>query len=249
MSFDQRYERWSYLHAAVAVLGVAVFEIAVVQAVAGAFMAVWTTAALTALYVTARHRHPEGTGVAIANLLTSVRVGAAVSLFLLVSASALVPAVGAFLRSSGGWLLVGALLLVEVTDFLDGRLARKHQSGSFGSTWDMESDAIYALALSLAVRHLFAADFFVLFIGLMRYLYVLLWRSQGVRGFVPRAHELYAKTTTAVLVTTLIVVMAPPVQTNLRTVSLVIVLLLQLVSFGWDIALQVRPLARESKKV
>jgi phosphatidylglycerophosphate synthase len=168
---------------------------------------------------------------------------------MLTAANSLIPEIGAFLRSSGGWILVGTLLLVEVTDFVDGRMARKHQSGSFGSTWDMESDAIYALALSLTVRHIFAVEYHVLLIGLMRYLYVLLWHYEGSRTAVPRVHELYAKTATAVLVTTLIVVMAPPITGSLRAVSVGIVLFMQLISFGWDIALQLRPLARERRKV
>ena len=249
MSFDRSYERWGYLHASLVVLGALAAELAMATAAAGAFMAVWSTAALTALYVTARHKHPDGTGATIANVLTSFRVGAAVAVFLLTAANSLFPAIGAFLRSSGGWVLVGTLFLVEITDFADGRMARKHQSGPFGATWDMESDAIYTLALSLAVRHIFAVDFYVLLIGLMRYLYVLLWHYEGTRAATSRTHVLYAKTTTAVLATTLIVVMAPPITDALRAVSLGIVLFMQLISFGWEIALQVRPFARERRKV
>lgn len=237
-TFADAYHRWNLTHASAVVVLVLVAQFALLRPVALALLALWIAGALGALFLLGRRVHPDGAGPAMANLLTATRVVVAVALVGIVVVTAYVPEAAAALRSSLGWYLVGMLLVVELTDLLDGHVARRLNAGAFGATWDMESDAAYALALSLAVRHVHEAPVFVLLIGLLRYLYVLLWHYDREPTAVPRAYKLFAKTTTAILVTTLILALLPPVGDTLRAVSLLVVLGLQLVSFGWDLVLQ-----------
>ena len=68
-------------------------------------------------------------------------------------------------------VIVGATCLV--LDGVDGRMARRHhESSPFGARFDMETDAATVLFLSAAVPVFGAAGWWVLVIGLMRYLHV-----------------------------------------------------------------------------
>jgi phosphatidylglycerophosphate synthase len=240
LSFDAAYHRWNMVHAAVVTLLVLTAEVPAAQPFAMMALALWSALALGVLFLLGLWLHPSGPGPALPNLLTTARVVASFLLLAVVAGASFFPQVGEAARSSAGWLLFGILMLVELTDFFDGRIARRLKAGPFGSTWDMESDSIYVMALAVAVRHLHGVGFFVLLIGLMRYLYVLLWQYDGVADPAPRLYKLFAKTTTAALVITLIVAMAPVVGAGLRAASLSVVLGLQTVSFGWDILLQRR---------
>lgn len=251
MSFDRAYKKWSYIHAGIVTILAFAVEAEALRLPGGVALTLWTPLALARLFHLGRRLHPDGPGPALPNLLTSARILAATALLGLFALDALQPEIGEALRGGAGWYLMAALLLVEVTDFFDGYLARRFHSGGFGVTWDMESDAIYALSLTLMVRHLHEGAGFVLAIGLMRYVYVLLWREDatlpGVAVERPRVQQLYSKTTTAVLVTALIVVMAPVVGATLQRVTLGVVLAMQLFSFGWDMALQIRAWHRQGR--
>lgn len=244
-SFDRFYRVWSFIHAGVIVVLVVLTEIIGTRSVALAILGAWIALALGLLFAVARVVHPDGSGPAIPNLLTTTRVIAA-SLFLgLLVANELHPAVGDLARSSAGWFLVAGLLIVEATDFFDGRIARRLNAGAFGAIWDMENDVVYAIALTLALRHLHGVAIFVLVIGLMRPLYVLLWRHEAKPVDPPRAYIMFAKTTTAVIVSAMIVAMVPVLPSQARTVVLLVVLTMQLISFGWDLLLQAKAPARE----
>jgi phosphatidylglycerophosphate synthase len=67
-------------------------------------------------------------------------------------------------------VVVGATCLV--LDGVDGRMARRHHEASpFGARFDMETDAATVLFLSVAVPVFGVAGWWVLVIGLMRYLH------------------------------------------------------------------------------
>ncbi len=138
------------------------------------------------------------------------------------------------------WAVGSALAVVELTDFFDGRLARRFGPSAFGALWDMENDALFTLSLSLLVYLRYGVAPFVLLLGLMRYLYVLIWRFDSDPVTVSPAYKLFAKTTAAAIVVTLIVAVAPILPEWLRTAALAVVLGMQLVSFGWDLVLQYR---------
>jgi phosphatidylglycerophosphate synthase len=204
-------------------------------------MAGWSALALGVLYAASRRlRFPARDsalgdsgerGYWVPDLLTVVRgIAAVVVLWVL-------PGVGAW--SVGTVWAVGSLLaVVELTDFFDGRVARRLGPTVFGATWDMENDALFTLGLSLLVYTRYGVTPFVVLLGLMRYLYVLIWRFDRDPVTVSSAYKRFAKTTAAAIVVTLLVTIAPIVPSGLRVVVLMIVLGMQVVSFGWDLALQ-----------
>lgn len=240
LSFRRIYRIWSLTNAGVVVGLVVLSEIAPLSPFALAALTVWSGVAVALLFLFGKQRHPDGSGPAIPNLLTTTRLIAAVLVLALTAADTVYPIVGRMIRSSVGWILVAALLVVELTDFFDGRLARRMDSGGFGAVWDMENDVVYALALSLLLRHVHEVAIFVLLIGTMRFLYVLLWHYESEPATVPRVYKLYAKTTAALIATTLIVAVVPIVGPRLRTGALAGILVMQMISFGWDLVLQRR---------
>ena len=244
--FAAYYPRWNLRHAiVVSVLALAVASGYLVDAApavalgaaAAAALALWSSAALLALYRAGRRGLPGRMGSGVSNLLTASRGACAVGLFVLV-------AVRPELSPARSWMLVTILGLVELSDFLDGftarRAARDGVVSDFGPTWDMEHDALFTLAISLVLVVFYAVPAPVLAIGLMRYLYVVACRVDGDPLILPRAYKLFAKTVAASIVITGIVTLAPIIPGWLRLSSLSVVLLLQTVSFGWDWILQRR---------
>jgi len=240
VNFERIYHRWNVTHAALVTILVLAAELAPIASAATLTLGLWSAVALSVLFVIGRRFHPDGTGPAVPNTLTSMRIAAAVAVFTIVGAAFARPRMAVLLAEQLGWWMVGGLLLIETSDLLDGYLARRMRSGRFGSTWDMESDAIFAIALSLSLRHLHGVGIFVLAIGLMRYLYVLFARFDGDPKDYPKAYKLLAKTTTAILVTALSVTHAPSFTPQTRSMILLAVLGLQIISFSWDFVLQQR---------
>jgi phosphatidylglycerophosphate synthase len=245
VTFGRIYHRWNMTHASLVVVLALAAEVTSVVAAATIALGAWSAIALSALFVIGKRFHPDGAGPALPNSLTSMRIAAAVAVLGLLASTILArPQMAALMADQLGWWMTGGLLLIETTDLLDGYLARRTRSGRFGCTWDMESDAIFAIALSLSLRHLRGVGVFVLAIGLMRYLYVIFARFDGDPKVSPKAYKLFAKTTTAVLVTALIVTHAPIFTSAARSAILLAVLALQVTSFSWDFVLQ-RRAARE----
>lgn len=154
--------------------------------------------------------------------------------------------IGPFLLSPlFAWVVFAALAAVETTDYLDGQLARRHvRTGAppspFGPVWDMENDAVYALALSYAAWQVAGIPIVVLIIGVMRYFYFLLVRAEGdPPGYHP-AYKLFAKSTTATLMIALIVIYVPVVPHALRGAFVYGALGMQVISFSWDLVLRAR---------
>lgn len=238
--FDRFYHWWNQGHAAVITLLVVAAEFPVVSRIALIALSAWVPLAMLVLFLAAWRIHPDGPGSLIPNILTTVRVAAGVALLLLIALNPFYPGVGAFLRDMTGFVLVAALLLVEVTDFFDGYAARRRKTGRFGSTWDMESDAVFAMTLALTLRHFHGVAPHVLAIGLMKYLYVLFSRYDGDPPEPPSSYKKYAKTVAATLVIALIVGLAPVLGPVVRNVGFAVILALQLSSFGWDFLLRLK---------
>ena len=83
--------------------------------------------------------------------------------------------------AANAWLAVGPSTLAITLDGADGWLARQHGlSSAFGARFDMETDALLILVLSLLVWEFDKAGYWVLLAGLLRYLFtavaqVLAW--------------------------------------------------------------------------
>ena len=209
-----------------------------VQQAALVALATWVPLSLFTLYAAAGRLHPGGAGPGIPNLLTGVRVTAA-TIVLALAAADTSAGIGPLIRS-GGFVVAGALGIVELTDFLDGYFARRSKTTRFGPIWDMENDAALAIGLAVGLRHFYGVGVHILIIGLMRYLYVLVWRYDGDPVTYPAAYKQFAKTVAAIIVTSLIVGFVPILPPIVRTVGFAVVLALQVVSFSWDLLLQRR---------
>lgn len=71
------------------------------------------------------------------------------------------------------WGVAGLAALAASLDALDGPLARAGgQASEFGARFDMETDALLVLVLSLLVAHVDKAGAWVVLSGLLRYLFV-----------------------------------------------------------------------------
>lgn len=241
--FNRIYRGWNYVHGAIVTALVILAEFSRANGIALVVLPVFTPLSMFALYQGARRFHPDGTGARLPNMLTTSRVVVGNALLVVLALSSYIPQIGTFLRETAGFILVGALLLTELTDFFDGYAARRTRTGQFGATWDMESDSGFALALALGLRHIHGVGIYVLAIGLMKYVYALVWGFDGDPPAHPPVYKWFAKTVAAVVVTSLILGYIPSLGPGVRDAALMPVLALQLASFGWDLLLQ-----RKSKR-
>jgi phosphatidylglycerophosphate synthase len=136
--------------------------------------AAWCAAA-GALALGTRFAHARGWRtsagrVAVANLVTTSRLGIVVAL----------PRFASMMSRVSLALLVVALLVV---DGLDGYLARSRgEASAFGAAYDMETDALSVMVLALLLREEGIAGSWVLAAGLWRFVYaigVAVWPALG----------------------------------------------------------------------
>ena len=126
---------------------------------------------------------------------------------------ALIALLAALLGETGGpslaWTALGLATLAAVLDAVDGPIARRSQQASaFGARFDMETDALLILVLSLLVCALGHAGAWVLAAGAMRYGFVLAARPWPWLA-APLPESLRRKTVCVVQIVTLIVSLAP----------------------------------------
>ena len=165
-----------------------------------------------------------------ANGVTTIRVG----LVALVAAL-----IGAETGATGLWLAVALASIEAVLDGVDGWLARRTGLASeFGARFDMETDALLILALSLLVWQHDKAGAWVLGCGLMRYAFVAAgWVLPFLRR--PLRSTRRGKTVAVLQVVGLTVALAPIVPAPLSA-SVAAVTLGTLV---WSFAVDIRWLA------
>lgn len=137
---------------------------------AGRELALGLFAAVAGLVVLGRPRHRHGR-FGIANSVTAARAAAAS--FLLAVWAEWAEA-GVALDPARRWAIVAVALAAFASDGIDGFLARRSGLASaFGARFDMETDALLVLALSLLVFASGQAGGFVLMSGALRYLFLL----------------------------------------------------------------------------
>lgn len=133
------------------------------------------------------------------------------------------------------WLYGWMALLALILDGVDGKVARATGSGSdFGARFDMELDALFILGLSIAVLALGKTGFWVLALGLMRYVFVaashfLNWLN------APLPDSFRRKTVCVWQIVTLLVAVLSPVNTLFASTTLATALALLVWSFFLDI--------------
>lgn len=249
--FDRAYRLWVRAQCSFAVVALltALPFVPVLSSWAALALAVWGPASMVVLFVVAVRFAPSTIGNPFPHVLTGVRLVAATGLLVLTWRIGIETG-----RWDGGvdglphmvlsdaqqWWLFGVLAVAAITDFIDGKVARYLGPKGFGSIWDMENDAYYALALSVAAWLTRGVPIFVLAIGAMRYVYFFVVRAVGDPPDYPPVFKLFSRTVTATLITVLVAAFFPPLGLVARTVAVAGALALQLVSFGWDFALQLR---------
>jgi phosphatidylglycerophosphate synthase len=103
------------------------------------------------------------------------RIGPAnqITLFRAALVAAAVGQIGEPASARAAWLAVGITSLAAILDGVDGWVARRSgQSSAFGARFDMETDALLILGLSVLVWQHGKAEVWVLACGLMRYVFV-----------------------------------------------------------------------------
>ncbi|MFW6214819.1 MAG: CDP-alcohol phosphatidyltransferase family protein [Alkalispirochaetaceae bacterium] len=232
--FDRSYRLWTYLHSVtLLIITVAMTPLFVIpEALLFWFLVPYTLGILTLLYLSAGWG--EGRG---ADLLTATRGAAAALVFLW---AALLPLDGSLGATSVRWFLLALIVAAEATDFFDGRLARRRGCREFGAIWDMENDALFIFALTLVGYVHLRFPAWTLLIGLMRYLYFLLFRLTGDPPGYPMSYKWFAKSVAATIAISLLVSYIPGLSTVAIISILAPVLILQSLSFSWDLILQAR---------
>ena len=143
----------------------------------------------------------------------NLRFGAAnrVTLARLALICLLAAAIGEAADDTLAWGCVAVATIAALLDAIDGPLARRGGLASaFGARFDMESDALLVLVLSLLVLHLGKAGAWILAAGLMRYAFVLAARPWPWLAR-PLASSVRRKTVCVAQITALIVCLGPVV--------------------------------------
>ena len=140
----------------------------------------------------------------------------------------------ATLGDSGRWALAAAGAGALVLDGLDGWLARRSRlESAFGARFDMESDALFVLALSALVYRSGQVGPWVLTTGLMRYMFVLagyLWPALAA----PLPPSQRRKVVCVILIVAMLVALAPWVGAPMARGLCLAGLALLVYSFGAD---------------
>lgn len=172
-----------------------------------------------------------------ANTITALRGGMTCLMagFLVEAEWLIDPAMAAWV-----WGVVAGSLLALCLDGFDGYLARRFGTSSdFGARYDMEVDAALILCLSLLTYVLKKADWWVILIGVMRYLFVALQcADERLRG---RLEPSYRRKSICVLqMLALCIILLPTVEPPASTYISALALLALVYSFGSDICILMR---------
>ena len=132
------------------------------------------------------------------------------------------------------WSLFAAAVAAMVLDGIDGPLARRQGLvSSFGSRFDMETDALLILLLSVAVFVLGKAGAWVLIGGVLRYAYIVAgWQWPALTAPLPQSMR--RKTICVVQSAALILAVLPPIIPPASAVIAIVALVLLVYSFAAD---------------
>lgn len=227
------YSRWALGQSAGTVAIGGLFLLGVDRVTVAAMLLFYYGISLTLLVVSGRHP------VRLCNAITATRW------FLGLTAIAWIVGLELYSYSLDGtvrWAIAGLLALAEITDALDGHLARRRGPTSFGAKLDMETDSAFAFILSFIAVAYYGMPDWVLAIGLFHYGYFLLFRFTDEPERSVPAYKGFAKMVCAFLMVGLIVSLAPAISHTAKTTLNAVSLGLLTLSFGWDYYLRVAPL-------
>ena len=169
---------------------------------------------------------PPQAGIHWANVVTSVRLVLALSLWVLGPAAS--------------WTIVAIAATGATLDLVDGPLARRSgRVSAFGARFDMETDAFLILTLSVFVWWTGHAGPWAVASGAMRYAFIAAgWGLPWRRGSLPPSVRRQAVCVVQIvaLIVALAPIVTPPLSTAVSAAGLAIL--------AWSFALDVAWLAR-----
>lgn len=174
------------------------------------------------------------------------RIGPAnqITLFRAALVAAAVGQVGEPASVRAAWLAVGITGLAAILDGVDGWLARRSgHSSAFGARFDMETDALLILGLSVLVWQHGKAGLWVLACGSMRYVFVACTRLVPWMGG-PLRSTLRGKTVAIGQLVGLGAALSPAVPSPYSNVTSAVTL----AALGWSFAVDVVWLFRSSDR-
>jgi phosphatidylglycerophosphate synthase len=142
-----------------------------------------------------------------------------------------------------GYGIVIFLILLEMTDFIDGYIARKQGASWFGGILDEESDAFFTFILAYVTHFFLGFGAWVLFLGLFSYIFRLLFlsplfpRSEKGAPSTP-GFRIYAKVACVFTLGSLIAQYAPFDLPWLTDGAAITALALLSISFLWESVLR-----------
>ncbi len=148
-----------------------------------------------------------------------------------------------------GWFFFGAASFAFLLDGIDGPLARREGLASaFGSRFDMETDALLILLLSIFAYCLGKAGLWVLISGLLRYIYVAAgWAWPIFATLLPPSPR--RKTIAALQGGALVLLLAPVIVPPVSGLIAFAALALLVYSFGLDVAWTMRaPMSQHAQR-
>ena len=189
----------------------------------------WTATGLIRLYRSVSDH-------TLADRITTLRLGfGSGALLLLVLAEVLAPVDSGSLAYRTVFTIF--VVVAVLSDFFDGRVARRMVSSRFGEDWDMQNDAAFAMILAVAAVVFVGVESWVILIGLARYLFVLAVPGSHEEVSTPRSYDLFAKAVCAVTVVSLAAVVTGGPSAAAASIALGVSLTAVMVSFGWFIYL------------
>ncbi len=168
---------------------------------------------------------PGGFVLRAADLVTSLRVAGSLPLLILPW------------NIDQHWLFVGlSIALLELSDLLDGRLARRYGSTAFGALFDEETDAFFTLVLAYLLNRRAGFGSWIVGAASLRYLFVLLFSllPDGGEEDFPPLFRRFTRLVCALSVGLLIGGFIAPLPELLRRFLPLVAVILLVLSFSWE---------------
>lgn len=182
---------------------------------------------IAAFRLLATYSHRE---LGLANAVTQLRAALGAVLIVPLAVPGMMP-----LSDDRAWIVLAIAAIALALDGVDGWLARRSALiSSFGARFDMEVDALLALVLSVLALQNGKAGAWVLLLGTMRYLFVIAsWAMPWLQAPLPES--LRRKIVCVIQIGTLVLLLAPNVQSPVSIVFATAVSLLLIWSFAVDV--------------